>query len=58
MTKVKAGLIQMSLKGTVGADSPDTIKKKMINAHAELIAKAAAEAAEAAAAAPAPQAEA
>jgi N-carbamoylputrescine amidase len=43
MTKIKAGLIQMSLKGTVGEDSPDTIKKKMIDAHAVLIAKAASE---------------
>ena len=42
MTKIKAGLIQMSLKGRVGDDRPETIKEKMIEAHAALIADAAA----------------
>ena len=42
MVKIKAGLIQMSLKGNVESDSPNAIRKKMIDAHIELISDAAA----------------
>ena len=41
MAVIKAGLIQMSLKGDVESDSPDTIKKKMLDAHMALIEDAA-----------------
>ena len=41
MVKIKAGLIQMSLKGNVGTDSPNIIRQNMIDAHAELISNAA-----------------
>ena len=41
MAVIKAGLIQMSLKGDVESDSPDTIKQKMLDAHMALIEDAA-----------------
>lgn len=41
MTVIKAGLIQMSLKGDAVQDSPDLIKEKMLTAHLPLIEKAA-----------------
>ena len=37
MTKIKAGLIQMSLKGSVEHDSKELIRKKMIESHSKLI---------------------
>ena len=41
MAVIKAGLIQMSLKGSVESDSPETIKQKMLDAHMALIEDAA-----------------
>ena len=41
MAVIKAGLIQMSLKGDATNDSSDTIKKKMLEAHLSLIQDAA-----------------
>ncbi|MEE8172180.1 MAG: nitrilase-related carbon-nitrogen hydrolase, partial [Alphaproteobacteria bacterium] len=41
MAVIKAGLIQMSLKGDVETDSPDIIKEKMLAAHMPLIEDAA-----------------
>ena len=41
MATVKAGLIQMSLRGDAAADSPATISEKMIAAHMPLIEDAA-----------------
>ena len=41
MAVIKAGLIQMSLKGEVESDSPEAIKKKMLDAHMVLIEDAA-----------------
>mgnify|MGYP001317869046 CR=1 FL=1 len=41
MTKIKAGLIQMSLKGSVEHDSKELIRKKMIESHSKLIEDAA-----------------
>ncbi|MBT3926871.1 MAG: acyltransferase, partial [Rhodospirillaceae bacterium] len=41
MAVIKAGLIQMSLKGEVESDLPETIKKKMLDAHMVLIEDAA-----------------
>lgn len=40
MTIVKAGLIQMSLKGDAANDTPDQIRDKMLAAHIPLIEKA------------------
>ena len=41
MALIKAGLIQMGLKGDAKNDSPDVIKKKMLEAHLSLIQDAA-----------------
>ena len=43
MAVVKAGLIQMSLKGDVESDTPEQISEKMIAAHLPLIEQAARE---------------
>ena len=43
MAVVKAGLIQMSLKGDVESDTPEQISEKMIAAHLPLIEQAACE---------------